>query len=568
MELSLILLKTIKVDELPSKFDAREWGWTTPVKLQGDNDDCWAFATVAAIETGLLKSTGVEYNLSQNYVQKLQLKYAANGDLRNSLTGFAYSGVGYALSWYGVLPMDSPYDDRGMITDTDFSDARIHVQDVMFIYGERNDTRELIKRAVMKYGAVVVQSPYDSPPEELKTEGDDIAVMDHAIHFITIIGGDDDFKSKNDDSEEKNLGAWLTKDSLSGFVYYKYNSENILGIDYYAIVPVNAAVCYIFENNIDYHVNYQTDLTGLVGFDGNYTYYSNKFTSKYGELIGAVGTYFNDSGIDYSFDIYVNGDKVHSQNGVSEFAGFRTIILNKYIPIGAGDEFKVVFKSNSVPYQAFSRQHYISGVSLASSNAVNWIDLKPFNRTVCLKVYTVADDTKIINNKNVVADYAGGSCFSVRVVTSDGRAVGAGEVVKFTINGKTTTVKTDKNGIAKIGIVKTPGKYIITTTYKGKSVNNIIKVRQVLATNKVVVKKTAKSFTLKAKLKINGKLVRNKWITFKFFGKKYFAKTNKYGIAQKTFSKNVIKKLKKGKTYAVKVTYLKDTVKTTVKVKG
>lgn len=92
-------------------------------------------------------------------------------------------------------------------------------------------------------------------------------------------------------------------------------------------------------------MNYQTDLTGLTGFDGNYTFYSNEFTSKYDEVIGAVGTYFNQSGISYSFDVYVNGAKTYTQSGVSEFAGFRTIVLNKYIQIKAGDQFKVVFKA-------------------------------------------------------------------------------------------------------------------------------------------------------------------------------------------------------------------------------
>ena len=65
----------------------------------------------------------------------------------------------------------------------------------------------------------------------------------------------------------------------------------------------------------------------MVGFDDNYTYYSNEFTSKYDEFIGAVGTYFNESDIEYSFDVYVNGKKLHSQSGVSEFAGFRTIVF-------------------------------------------------------------------------------------------------------------------------------------------------------------------------------------------------------------------------------------------------
>ena len=72
---------------------------------------------------------------------------------------------------------------------------------------------------------------------------------------------------------------------------------------------------------------------------------------------------------------------------------------------------------------------------------------------------------------------------------------------------------------------------------------------------------------LKATLKINGKKVKGKKITFKFKGKTYKVKTNKKGIAQKTLKKNIIKKLKKGKKYTVKVTYLKDTIKTTVKVK-
>ena len=41
---------------------------------------------------------------------------------------------------------------------------------------------------------------------------------------------------------------------------------------------------------------------------GRFIIYSNESTSKYDELIGAVGTYFNSSGIAYSFDVYVNGD--------------------------------------------------------------------------------------------------------------------------------------------------------------------------------------------------------------------------------------------------------------------
>lgn len=173
----------ITVDNLPSRFDSRDWGWVTPVKYQGDNDDCWAFATVASIETALGKATGVMYNLSQNYVQKLQLKYCDVCDLRISLTGFSLSGVGYALSWYGVLAVDGVYDDRGMIADTDMDVERIHVQDALFVYTGMNDTVELLKKAIIKYGAVTVQYYVVEPSVKIPSEGEDIAIMDHSTHL-------------------------------------------------------------------------------------------------------------------------------------------------------------------------------------------------------------------------------------------------------------------------------------------------------------------------------------------------------------------------------------------------
>ena len=72
---------------------------------------------------------------------------------------------------------------------------------------------------------------------------------------------------------------------------------------------------------------------------------------------------------------------------------------------------------------------------------------------------------------------------------------------------------------------------------------------------------------MKAKLKQGKKVLKKKTVTFKFKGKKYKAKTNKKGIAKVTVKKNVIKKLKAGKNYRYAITYLKDTVKRTVKVR-
>ncbi|MBR3148885.1 MAG: hypothetical protein IKF64_01845 [Eubacterium sp.] len=84
---------------------------------------------------------------------------------------------------------------------------------------------------------------------------------------------------------------------------------------------------------------------------------------------------------------------------------------------------------------------------------------------------------------------------------------------------------------------------------------------------KVTIKKRAKKLVLQATVKVDGKAVKGKKVTFKFNGKKYTAKTNKNGVAKVTIKKNVLKKLKVGKKVTYSVTYNKITAKRTVKVK-
>ena len=579
---------SIAVDKLPSKFDLRDFGWISPVRFQGDNDDCWAFATAASMESSLLRSTGVLYNLSENYIQKMQLKYYPQGDRRISLTGFSYSGLGNALSWYGALSSDNTYDDRGMIADTDLDIDRIHLQDAMIIFGGRNDTNDLIKQAILKYGPVVVQE-IEGEPFVINDTGGDISIMDHATHFVSFIGWDDDYMEEpidGDSDEDAKPGVWLVKDSILGFFNLSYYHSNLLGTDYYAMVPQRAGICYIFENDIDYHVNYQTDLTSLTGFDENNSYYSNEFTSRYDEFIGAVGTCFNGSGIDYSFDIYLNSEKVYSQSGISEFAGFRTIVLDKYIPVKVNDTFKVVFKSNAVPYQAFSREHYLEGISFVSSDNSTWTDLSTVNKTVCLKVYTVGEDKEnqssfistVIECQNMttsaVASVDGrvGEYFKVRLKDSNGSAL-ANKPIKIGFNGKVYDRTTDENGSAKLQInLGYKGTYTFAIGFLGdddySGAFEVAKITVKVQTPKLTAsnksyKASAKTKSLSATFKsLKGNPVVNKKVTFTVNGKTYTAKTNSRGIATVNVSLN-----KKG-TYSFTVKFAGDNTFSTVSKKA
>ncbi len=109
----------------------------------------------------------------------------------------------------------------------------------------------------------------------------------------------------------------------------------------------------------------------------------------------------------------------------------------------------------------------------------------------------------------------------------------------------------------------TPSKPAGNTPAKTTPVADVIK----LTLKKIKVKKSAKKLVLQATLKVNGKAVKGKKVTFKFNGKKYKAKTNKKGVAKVTIKKKVLKKLKVGKKVKYSVTYGKKTVSKSVKVK-
>ncbi len=165
--------------------------------------------------------------------------------------------------------------------------------------------------------------------------------------------------------------------------------------------------------------------------------------------------------------------------------------------------------------------------------------------------------------------YFDGSTFKARIVSNNGKYVGKNNVVIIKLNKKTYKVNTNTNGYVTLKIPNTvkPGPYKQTATYKGQTIKKTVKVKQNLKTSKYAVKKSAKKLTVKATLKNGKKAVKNKKITLNVNGKKLTANTNKNGIAKFTIKKNVISKLKVGKQYTMKLTYLKNTIKTTLKVK-
>ena len=181
----------------------------------------------------------------------------------------------------------------------------------------------------------------------------------------------------------------------------------------------------------------------------------------------------------------------------------------------------------------------------------------------------VGDDNRKIVAGDASVLYSSNKKYSVTVYNSDKKPA-KGVKVTFLINNKVfKTVTTDSKGVASVVITQKPGTYKITSKYGDDiKVTKTLKVTHVVSLKKVKVKRSAKKLVIKATLKkVNGKYLKSKKVTFKFNGKKYTAKTNKKGVAKVTIKSKVLKKLKAGKKVKYQVTYKKDTVKKTVKVK-
>ena len=171
-----------------------------------------------------------------------------------------------------------------------------------------------------------------------------------------------------------------------------------------------------------------------------------------------------------------------------------------------------------------------------------------------------------LTGSNLNMLYTSGKYFKVRL-TSDGNAL-AGKTVKITINGKSYSRNTDKNGYASLKISLPPKTYKVKATYGNLSVNKKVVVKSIISAKNVNAKKSAKTVKIKVTLKkVNGKYLKNKKVTLKFNKKTFKAKTNKKGVVTFTIKKNVYNKLKTKKKYTYQVIYAKDKVKKTIKFK-
>ena len=449
------------------------------IKDQEDGGNCWAFATMALMESVIQKASGENIRLSEENIKNLMARYSYYGwNYPTNFGGHIGMSVGYLTSWLGpVMESSDVYD--GSSTLSPVIDSVVHVQNVLFLSRSSYTDNDAIKRAILDYGAVL-SGMYT--PEFMGVIPDYDGVhqyysgSERPNHDIIIVGWDDNYSKDNFRQTPPGDGAWIAKNSWGtrwgdaenpGYFYISYYDESCLIVN-----DTHAAYTVILNDTIIYDKNYQYDIPGERSFfkvAGDTVWYKNRFIATDDEYLAAVSTYFENPA-QWTAYVNVSGELKSSLSGFSN-RGYFTFDLKEFIPLKKGDEFEVIFKINSsastvlVPFANEAEYNYIfanGNVSFMSADGEDWEVFSPLC-VASIKAFTVFD--YIDSNINIDAVRINGTDYEITasVINQYGYLMKTGEVL-FTIDNQNYPVNIT-DGVAKIKMNFDVGPHEISAEY-------------------------------------------------------------------------------------------------------
>lgn len=404
--------KYFKSVSYPSKFDLREEGKLTPVKNQGDQGACWAFATYGALESSLLPNESWDFS-----EDNLSMRHGFDWGVEDG--GNKFISAAYLARWDGpILEVDDPYND-GISPDN--LPVRKHVQQIIC------PSREEIKESLMTYGAVHtgIFAGENEDDDALYYNPDTYSYYYYGDsqpnHDIAIIGWDDEYSADNFVQEPPSDGAFICRNSWgdewgeNGYYYVSYY-DTILGYD-------NAVYSGIEEAD-NYDTIYQYDPLGWTnntGYNNETAWFANIFTKNSSETENLSAISFYTTTDNAAYEIYVNpnfknGDfsnKTKIKSGIIETPGYHTISLDDPILLEKskfaiavklttpGNEYPIPIESPIEDYTSNASAN--SGEGYISPDGEHWQDIisndEYQNTSVCLKAFTkkLADPIGPIN---------------------------------------------------------------------------------------------------------------------------------------------------------------------------
>jgi C1A family cysteine protease len=389
---------------IASSYDLRTLGKLTPVKDQGQDGNCWAFAAIGSLESSLLP--GASTDLSEN-----NMKNRAGFDTGPNDGGNDFMASAYLARWGGpVSDSDDPYSSGSVFSLTSLP-VEYHVQEIFFIPARSGYlSNDRIKDAITQYGAVYSTLRFESSSYNPGTAAYYYQGSDSANHAIDLVGWDDNYDRTKFATPAPGNGAFIARNSWGsgwgdgGYFYISYY-DNRIGTD-------NALFTAQSSNN--YNHIYQYDPLGWVanfGFGTDTAYYANVFSSSGNENLEAVSFYTTATNAEYELKVYKDPDNGPiassgyslAQSGSFALPGYHTVVLEDPVSLKSGETFSVVVKMYTAGWNSPVAIEYpitgyssgataSSGQSYISSDGNSWDDLTGSlqNTNVCLKAFTVS----------------------------------------------------------------------------------------------------------------------------------------------------------------------------------
>ena len=187
-------------------------------------------------------------------------------------------------------------------------------------------------------------------------------------------------------------------------------------------------------------------------------------------------------------------------------------------------------KTYTAPIKNSEAKVTIPGLTESVTGNVNYAGDERYNPASTTVKITVNPNV-IIDAPDVTKYYGGSERFAVTLKDLNGNPI-ANADIKITINGKTYTKTTDKNGETSIGINLNSGVYDVTTEYNGTKVHSTVTIKDT-----VIAKDVTKIFRNGTQYQgtfvdSKGNLVKNTEVQININGVFYKRTTDANGMAQ------------------------------------